>query len=400
MRLGWSQMNHWQHLTNFMTLVLCRTTSSFGLLSHRQPPSLFRIYKFCHRLLPTNHPKLGTKSISCVSSHNQYSSMPITTRSRSANASKNSNAAPEKNPVFDAENIVNGIVPSKSYRPVVAPPASSVFASVPRQTTTSSSESRVRKLPFRQNLDGKRHIPAAARALVMLSAKKERNDDGELVDALVSKKDDNDDKSSTASLPGTTPPRESPKKLKTETPPVETPPTTPPKNKSPKTRRRRRSKISPGSLSPPPDWESIYTLAQELRADRSAPVDSDGAAILPETDRGDVVYRFQVLIALMLSSQTKDAVVGETMRSLQRHGLDLETINDTSDEKLDELIWKVGFHNRKTQYIKRTCEILSKEYQGDIPPTADDMMKLPGVGPKMAYIIESVAFGRTSGIGK
>jgi len=83
-----------------------------------------------------------------------------------------------------------------------------------------------------------------------------------------------------------------------------------------------------------------------------------------------------------------------------QHGLDLETINDTSDEKLDELIWKVGFHNRKTQYIKRTCEILSKEYQGDIPPTADDMMKLPGVGPKMAYIIESVAFGRTSGIGK
>ena len=38
-------------------------------------------------------------------------------------------------------------------------------------------------------------------------------------------------------------------------------------------------------------------------------------------------------------------------------------------------------------------------YVGDIPQNAEELMKLPGVGPKMAYIIESIAFNKSSGIG-
>ena len=84
---------------------------------------------------------------------------------------------------------------------------------------------------------------------------------------------------------------------------------------------RKRIKIEPGSLTPPENWERIYSLVEELRSDRSAPVDTEGGHELPEKHLGEVVYRFQVLIALMLSSQTKDAVVGETMRILQKVGL-------------------------------------------------------------------------------
>ncbi len=80
---------------------------------------------------------------------------------------------------------------------------------------------------------------------------------------------------------------------------------------------RKREKIEPGSLPPPKDWEKIYALVEELRADKTAPVDSVGAEALPERHLGEVVYRYQVLIALMLSSQTKDAIVGETMKALQ-----------------------------------------------------------------------------------
>jgi hypothetical protein len=66
-------------------------------------------------------------------------------------------------------------------------------------------------------------------------------------------------------------------------------------------------------------WESIYSLVGELRQDRSAPVDSDGSEALPQKDLGAKTTRFQVLIALMLSSQTKDAVVGESIpRGLQQ----------------------------------------------------------------------------------
>ena len=52
------------------------------------------------------------------------------------------------------------------------------------------------------------------------------------------------------------------------------------------------------------------------------------------------------------------------------------------------------------KFIKSVCEILATEYDGDIPTTAEEMIqKLPGVGPKMAYIVDSIAFGITSGIG-
>lgn len=174
------------------------------------------------------------------------------------------------------------------------------------------------------------------------------------------------------------------------------------KTKSPtakSTSPRKRIKIEPGSMTPPFGWEDIYSLVKELRSDRSAPVDTDGGEALPEKHLGEVVHRYQVLMALMLSSQTKDAVVGETMRSLQKHGLTVENIHKTDSELLNKLIGKVGFHNNKTKYIKQATEIIITQYNGDIPSTADELMTLPGVGPKMAYIVESVAFGTVTGIG-
>mmetsp|Transcript_8368 Transcript_8368/g.12199 ORF Transcript_8368/g.12199 Transcript_8368/m.12199 type:complete len:425 (+) Transcript_8368:38-1312(+) len=163
---------------------------------------------------------------------------------------------------------------------------------------------------------------------------------------------------------------------------------------------QKKKEQSPLLIEQPKDWEAIYSLVQELRADKTAPVDISGASSIIEKDLGEKVYRFQVLIALMLSSQTKDAVVGETMRGLQKHGLTVESIRSTSHDKLNELIYKVGFRNNKTKYIKSVCEILATEYEGDIPTTAEEMIqKLPGVGPKMAYIVESIAFGITTGIG-
>ena len=169
--------------------------------------------------------------------------------------------------------------------------------------------------------------------------------------------------------------------------------------KVPSPKSPRKLKPEPGSVKPPNGWEDIYSLVEELRQDKSAPVDADGGESLPQRDLGDKVYRFQVLVALMLSSQTKDAVVGEAIRNLQKHGLTVENISETSPEKLDELIRRVGFHNNKTKYIKEVVEVLISKYDGDIPSNAQEMMTLAGVGPKMAFIVENIAWNKCSGIG-
>ena len=47
-----------------------------------------------------------------------------------------------------------------------------------------------------------------------------------------------------------------------------------------------------------------------------------------------------------------------------------------------------------------TCEILERDYDGDIPGTVEDLCKLPGVGPKMAHLCMNIAWNKMSGIGE
>lgn len=105
----------------------------------------------------------------------------------------------------------------------------------------------------------------------------------------------------------------------------------------------------------------------------------------------------------MLSSQTKDTTNAIAMRRLQTDlpspGLTLENILAVEPAKLNEMIFVVGFHNNKTKYIKAAALILRDRYGGDIPDTIEGLMSLPGVGPKMAYLCLSAAWGRTEGIG-
>ena len=55
------------------------------------------------------------------------------------------------------------------------------------------------------------------------------------------------------------------------------------------------------------------------------------------------VYRYQVLVSLMLSSPTKDHVTAEAMRRLKEAGLSVQWTVATSEERIAELIKPVGF---------------------------------------------------------
>lgn len=202
---------------------------------------------------------------------------------------------------------------------------------------------------------------------------------------------------------------------------------------NPKSRRlpAKKSRGADGSVTvePPSNWETMYKLVKMMREDNpTAPVDTMGCAELYWRASSPRDRRFQTLVALMLSSQTKDTVTAVAMQRLHtelgkdnaapedstkikeeesdsRPGelkdstLNLENILAVSPTRLNELIRTVGFHNNKTKYIKAAAVILRDEYNSDIPSTAEELMKLPGVGPKMAYLCVSAAWGRHEGIG-
>ncbi|KAK1976733.1 DNA glycosylase [Colletotrichum cereale] len=163
---------------------------------------------------------------------------------------------------------------------------------------------------------------------------------------------------------------------------------------------------------PPSDWESVYDAVKQMRlhgAARDAAVDTMGCERLFHPDASERDRRFHILIALMLSSQTKDTVNAVAMRRLMTElpphepgapgGLNLENVLAVEPALLNGLIWAVGFHNNKTKFIKAAAEILRDRFDGDIPDTIEGLTSLPGVGPKMAYLCLSAAWDRTEGIG-
>jgi len=172
-----------------------------------------------------------------------------------------------------------------------------------------------------------------------------------------------------------------------------------PKKKAAKSPRKPRVKIEYESLTAPPHWEAVYSNIQVMRADRSAPVDSMGCERAHDPEQSPQVRRFQCLVSLMLSSQTKDEVNYAAMMRLREHGLTIENIMATSEDRLGELIYPVGFWRMKAKYLKAVCPVLKEKYGGDIPDNVKDLCKLKGVGPKMAHLAMNVAWGQQSGIG-
>ena len=47
----------------------------------------------------------------------------------------------------------------------------------------------------------------------------------------------------------------------------------------------------------------------------------------------------------------------------------------------------MGFHNTKAKNIKKATEILKEKHDGKVPNNYDDLLALPGVGPKMALLV-------------
>ncbi|EMC99234.1 hypothetical protein BAUCODRAFT_31576 [Baudoinia panamericana UAMH 10762] len=156
------------------------------------------------------------------------------------------------------------------------------------------------------------------------------------------------------------------------------------------------------AVEPPPNWERVYDVTAAMRKRVLAPVDTMGCESLAEDHKPPRDRRLQTLVSLMLSSQTKDTVTAVAMRNLQQNlpgGFCLESLLKVEPEQLNELIGKVGFHNNKTTFIKKVAVILRDQYDGDIPDTIEGLVSLPGVGPKMAYLCMSAAWGRDEGIG-
>jgi len=96
---------------------------------------------------------------------------------------------------------------------------------------------------------------------------------------------------------------------------------------------------------------------------------------------------FQVLIATMLSAQTRDAVTHAASTRLFRVARTPRTLARVPVNEIERLIYPVSFYRNKAVHVRRTSEQILSRYGGVVPGTMEELLTLPGVGRKTANLV-------------
>jgi endonuclease-3 len=118
-----------------------------------------------------------------------------------------------------------------------------------------------------------------------------------------------------------------------------------------------------------------------------------GMVLLEEIQGTNIALNpFRVLISTVLSVRNKDEATHEATEMLFNHFPNPEQIVSAPIEEIEKLIIKSGMYKTKAIRIKQISQILLDRYDGKVPDTYDDLINLPGVGPKVANCVLVYAF--------
>jgi endonuclease III len=101
---------------------------------------------------------------------------------------------------------------------------------------------------------------------------------------------------------------------------------------------------------------------------------------------------FQLLISTMMAAQSTDVRVNIVTKYIFPEFPDAKSFLSLSVSDLEEKIKTVGLYKSKAKNILATCKILVDNYNGEVPQTREELVKLPGVGRKTANVVLSIAY--------
>jgi endonuclease-3 len=99
---------------------------------------------------------------------------------------------------------------------------------------------------------------------------------------------------------------------------------------------------------------------------------------------------FQLLVAVILSAQCTDKRVNLTTPGIFKKYPDPASMSKASFDDLFPLVRSISYPNNKTKHLIGMSQLLMDVFNGEVPMTIDDLVKLPGVGRKTANVITSV----------
>ncbi len=103
---------------------------------------------------------------------------------------------------------------------------------------------------------------------------------------------------------------------------------------------------------------------------------------------------FTITISVILSFRTKDEVTQEAGKRLFALADTPEKMLTLSKESIEKTIYPVGFYRKKAQSVLEISRYLIDRFDGKVPNSEKELLKIKGIGPKAAAIILERAFGR------
>ncbi len=107
---------------------------------------------------------------------------------------------------------------------------------------------------------------------------------------------------------------------------------------------------------------------------------------------------WQLLFAVILSAQCTDVRVNIITKELFKKYPKIEDFCKITQEELENEIKSAGFYRNKAKAIKGSAEIIIKQFDGQLPNTMENLLKLPGVARKTANVTLGECFKIAEGI--
>ena len=102
---------------------------------------------------------------------------------------------------------------------------------------------------------------------------------------------------------------------------------------------------------------------------------------------------FQLLIAVILSTQATDKSVNLATRKLFADAPTPQAMLALGEERLSDYINRIGLYRTKSKNVIATCRQLIEKHGGEVPREREALEALPGVGRKTANVVLNTAFG-------
>lgn len=103
---------------------------------------------------------------------------------------------------------------------------------------------------------------------------------------------------------------------------------------------------------------------------------------------------FQLLIATRLSAQCNDARVNMVTPQLFAKYPDADTMSKAAVEDVENLIKTCGLYKTKAKDLVGIAKMIMSDFDGKVPDTIEQLLRLPGVGRKTANLVCGDVYGK------